>query len=252
MTDESLDTPVKALSRQHFVHETLNREVFIHFFQQLDYVYRKYRPTTMLEIGPGDHTVTDFLRRRGIVVKTLDATAELRPDYLCDVRHEFPISEKFDLVLASEVFEHVDIKYLGRILENVKKVLKPGGHLVVSLPYASIRLFPKNKNYGRIISCDGRLKTRIPWAWVQPVYSLLRGIYRFLILRYTFKGSFRFYRIPDLPDEEIVLHHWEVGRSPTTRKFVRAIFEQHFTILEEGLYPETNAVFFVLRNDGKA
>lgn len=242
---------VEKLGESPFVYEYICLERFIHYFHQIDYIYHRARPTKILEIGPGDHTVTDILRRRGIKVKTLDAMPELKPDYIGDIRKPLPIDEKFDMVLCSEVFEHINIKFLPDALENIRAVIKPGGRMLVSLPYATVRLFPPRRDFGWPVSCEGRLITRIPMSWVQPTYSFFRGLYRFLIKRYTLKGSFRPWRIPEIPDDRIDLHHWETGRSPTTRRVIRRIMAEHFTIEKEQIFPRTNNIFFLLRNEEK-
>jgi SAM-dependent methyltransferase len=137
---------VKALGESVFHYQDYTVYRFIHYFQQIHHVLN-LEPKKILEIGPGDHTVTDFLRRKGgVVVKTFDNDPNLFPDYLGDIREELKINERFDLVLASEVFEHMNIKWLPIILENIKNVLVDGGYLVVSLPYSTIRLFPERRN----------------------------------------------------------------------------------------------------------
>ncbi|HBF33125.1 TPA: hypothetical protein DDW35_01050 [Candidatus Sumerlaeota bacterium] len=252
MAEESNSNMDFQLGQSVFVREKIYRDNFTQLFYQLDFVYQKYRPQKMLEIGPGDYSAVDFLRRRGIQVKTFDAVPELHPDYLGDMRQKFPIQEQFDLVLASEVLEHVNFRYLDQILENIKEVLRPGGMLILSLPYATVRFFPPTPQYGRFISCMGRLQTGIPFAWVQHLYSFVRGLYRFLLLRYTFKGSFKLYRIPDdIPDERIELHHWEVGRIPTTRKVVRRKLREHFQVLEEKICLNENVIFFALKKENR-
>ncbi|MEK7641489.1 MAG: class I SAM-dependent methyltransferase [Patescibacteria group bacterium] len=44
----------------------------------------------------------------------------------------FP-AEKFDIVIASEVFEHVE--YLPELTKDIHRVLKPGGTLFLSMPF---------------------------------------------------------------------------------------------------------------------
>jgi SAM-dependent methyltransferase len=219
---------------------------FIHYWQQIRYIQR-LNPENILEIGPGDHTVTDFLRRKGISVRTLDNDARLHPDYQRDIRQDLNIEERFDLVVACEVFEHSSIKYLGKILDNLKPILLPGGHLLASVPYSTIRLFPSRSKYGHFISCEGRVHTHIPYSCVQLLRTVRRGFYRLLIKR-QFTDAFEPCRIfPDYPDDKYDTHHWDVGVWPTTRSVVRKIFQSHFALLEERGYVNTNCVFYVLQ-----
>jgi predicted SAM-dependent methyltransferase len=201
----------------------------------------------MLEIGAGDHTVADFLTRKGIIVKTFDNDANLRPDYVGDMRNRLTIGEKFDLILASEVLEHVNIRWLDTICNNLKKALLPNGYLVVSLPYSTVRLFPKRYSYGRILSCEGRLQTHIPYFSVQPILRLFRGLYKTIFRRSNYREAFRPFEIPPYPDDKFDVHHWDLGYRATSRKLVRRIFAKHFVVVEEICYFDTNCVFFILK-----
>jgi hypothetical protein len=85
------------------------------------------------------------------------------------------------------------IRWLERALQNITKVIMDGGWLVVSLLYSTIRLFPERSKYGRIVSCEGRLCTHIPFYWIQPMLTLMRVIYR--ILRGRFRDAFEYVKI---------------------------------------------------------
>lgn len=238
---------IKALKESPFNYQDYTVDRFIHYFQQIHHCLL-LKPKKILEIGPGDCSVTDFLRRKGINVKTFDSDENLFPDYLGDIREKFKFDEKFDLVLASQVLEHINIKYLGAILENIKNILTEDGYLVVSLPYTTIRLFPKRSKYGKFISCEGRLYTYIPCYYIQPTLTLLRG------LKQIFKRGganlefpFKYYVIPKYPDDKFDVHHWDIGFYPTTRRAIRKIFLRYFIIVEEKVYINTNCIFYILK-----
>ena len=203
-------------------------ERFLHYYQQITHV-QAFQPRRVLEIGPGDHTVTDFLRRKGVEVDTYDNDPKLQPTYLGDIRQPLVTHGPYDLVLASEVFEHMNIKWLPDILRNIRRVLAPRGILLVSLPYSTLRLFPPRNNYGRIISCEGRLHTHIPLYFLHT-----------LLLRRSV--------LPTYPDDKFDVHHWDLGIRPTTRRAVRKIFAQQFDVVLEKAYVNTNCVFFALRS----
>ena len=48
-------------------------------------------------------------------------------------------AEKWDIILLEQVLEHV--LYPGKAVENLRRMLKPGGHLVVTTPFL-IRIHP--------------------------------------------------------------------------------------------------------------
>jgi len=44
------------------------------------------------------------------------------------------LTNTFDLVACFEVIEHFEVKYLPHVLNEIKRVLKPGGRLILSTP----------------------------------------------------------------------------------------------------------------------
>jgi SAM-dependent methyltransferase len=227
--------------------------LFIHYYQQVHHLMA-LKPKRVLEIGPGDHAITDFLRRKGVYVKTFDNASALHPDYAGDVRKPFGIKEKFDLVLASEVLEHNKFRHLPQVLENIKQVLEPGGRLVISLPYSTVRLFPSRSNYGKIVSCEGRIYTYIPCFITRQLLpclsplSLLRAAYRLIVSK---KRPLFMYPPfgPNWPDDKFDIHHWDLGYWPTSRSVVRKILQQHYLLCKEKAYINTNVVFYILVNN---
>ena len=198
---------------QLYSEELYSKESFIHYYQQIHHIL-KLKPYKILEIGPGDHTVADFLIRKGIEVKTFDNNKELFPDYFGDVR-KIDITEQFDLILISEVLEHLDFKYFKDILERLSKLTK---YIVISVPYASIRLrfFAK----GKISSDGGNIITGIPYFWKKPkIYD---------------NNNFR-------------VHHWAVGMKGYSRNKIKESIPKSLKIIEEKRYLKTNAYFLILR-----
>ena len=53
----------------------------------------------------------------------------------CDIIHdEAPFDRKFDLVILSEVFEHLPLIYIEPVLEKLSNLLKPNGYFVLTTP----------------------------------------------------------------------------------------------------------------------
>lgn len=239
---------VEALGDSPFNYTEYSAERFVHYFQQIQHVLA-LRPRTVLEIGPGDHTVSDFLRRKGITVKTFDNDPRLRPDYCGDLLAPLPIAERFDVVLASEVFEHFRFADLPRILDHVAAVMARAGSLVASLPYTTVRFFPPR---GGLMSCEGRLHTGIPYYVVQAGLTVVRGVYRTLRRGEPPRHAFAWYPAfePHGGDRHDV-HHWDLGTWPTTRRRVREVLRRRFDVTTERAYRGTNCVFFVMRKPGE-
>jgi len=250
---------LEPLGNSHFHHQVTSIPEFYHYALQIHHVV-KLQPRTILEIGVGMRTVSDWLCRRGYYVKTFDRDPGLKPDYLGDLRQPLPIQEHFDVALASEVFEHLKFHWLDTVLENIRRVLKPGGHLVVSLPYTTLRFWPKRDRHGVPIPLyggiwGGRIMTGIPYYWLQILMTGVRAGVRLLAKlfqwrRYTFRQCFALVSPhPNPPEDRFDQHHWDLGFLPTTRKAVRAVFTRHFSLIEEAADIYANCVFFILRND---
>jgi septum formation topological specificity factor MinE len=237
---------IQPLGDSQFNYQDLTVFRFIHYYQQIINIL-KLKPSRVLEIGPGDHTITDFLRRKGIYVKTFDNDKNLFPDYYGDIREDFGIKEKFDLVLASEVLEHINFKYVETVIENIYKVIDKNGYLIISLPYSTLRLFPERQDYGRIASCEGRIYTFIPIGWIYPLYALARGIHRFIIKKENFKEAFVFTPFKQYPDDRFDVHHWDLGYQPNLQKKLSKIFKKHFLLEEKKIYINTNCIFYILK-----
>src|SRR2546422_11302860 len=104
-------------------------ENFLHFYQQLDNVLAQ-SPRRVLEVGPGDHTVTDFLRRKGVEVDTVDFDAELHPDFVRDLRQPLDLPRAYDVVLAAEVLEHMPFRWFDTAGANPARAPPPGCRVV--------------------------------------------------------------------------------------------------------------------------
>jgi SAM-dependent methyltransferase len=68
---------------------------------------------------------------------------DMNPDSGAEVihnLHDLPLpfaSEDFDTVLASHVLEHIEKAKTLPLVYEIARILKPGGHLIVAVPYAT-------------------------------------------------------------------------------------------------------------------
>lgn len=102
------------------------------------------RPTTgmqALNLGCGSRPMPGFLN--------VDLVAGSGVDQVVDLEQPLPFQdESFDLVVADNVFEHIR-NYLP-LLQECSRVLRPGGTLVVDVPYfrsAGAFIDPTHCNY---------------------------------------------------------------------------------------------------------
>lgn len=107
---------------------------FISYFYQMD-LARSVNPENILEIGKGNGTVSDYLKKIGFSVTTCDFDKNLNPDIVADVR-SIPVADNsFDVVLAYEILEHLPFEEFEKCLKELKRISKK--HVLISLPYKS-------------------------------------------------------------------------------------------------------------------
>lgn len=97
----------------------------------------------ILEVGCAIGGIADIFDEKGVKVWAVDISdyaikkaKKLSPKIkftVCDIQEEIPIDERFDLVFAFEVLEHLEDPFPG--LVNIRKALNKGGKLVATTPY---------------------------------------------------------------------------------------------------------------------
>lgn len=123
------------------------------------------KPASVLEIGKGDGTVGDYLKKCGIPYTSADHAEDLSPDLVVDVRDMSNIKDaSYDVVIACQVLEHLPfsdvplaLKELARIAKRyvVLDIPQKGFHIQFAfkfpcLPYVmynSITLYPFQENW---------------------------------------------------------------------------------------------------------
>jgi SAM-dependent methyltransferase len=160
--------------------------------------------TRLLEIGPGNGTVSAYLQARGYRVVTLDHDLALSPTTVGDaVALPFP-AEAFDGAICCEVLEHLPFEDAVVALAEIRRVARRT--CVVSLPYQSLFLavcaLPV---YARLLHPLLRLLGLRPR---QPVRLMLR-LPLFLMQR------------PVTP-----LHYWEMGLRGYSRRRIEKVFAE--------------------------
>lgn len=122
------------VSSEHYrTRSYLGKDRWISYWYQLSMVM-ECGPKRVLEIGPGNKTVTEFLKKQGIEVVTADIAADVKPDVVASVVSlPFP-DTSFDCVLAAEVLEHIPYDDVALALSEIGRV--SARYAVISLPHA--------------------------------------------------------------------------------------------------------------------
>ncbi len=142
-----------------------NNETWMNFWYQINFVLQT-GAKKVLEIGPGNKTVTDMLKKAGIEVITVDIDPNLRPDFLAGVT-ELPFTDsEFDVALCSEVLEHLPYDNFMPALKELKRVSRK--FIVLGLPNAGavLRLDVKLPILKRFV-----IFTKIPFFWKEHKFN---------------------------------------------------------------------------------
>jgi SAM-dependent methyltransferase len=103
-------------------------------------------PMRVLNIGVGSGYLESLLQRRGVDVCALDPSSitieRIRTELDLGARAQQGYGDNipfekgyFDAVIMTEVLEHLQTTTLHATLEEVKRVLRPGGLLIGTVPY---------------------------------------------------------------------------------------------------------------------
>lgn len=89
----------------------------------------------VLEVGIGNSFVSEYLRKRGIKVLTIDIDKSLNPDYIGSVT-DLPFDDSsFELIACYEVLEHLPFDDFSLALNEMRRVTKK--LVIISLPNSS-------------------------------------------------------------------------------------------------------------------
>lgn len=189
------------VEKEHYYKEYDNLPRFISYYYQID-LTKKLNPMTILEVGVGNKTVSNYLKQHGFDVTTCDIDEELGPDYVADIRR-LPFNDNsYDVVMACEILEHLPWEEVQGVLEELHRVTKK--YIIVS------------------IACS------------RAAFEL---VFRFPRIAKILKRPFLnlFFRLPLLfiKIQSRGQHYWEIGRWNYPIRKVKGLLKKKFKILKE-------------------
>ena len=104
---------------------------FISYWHQIDEIVQ-FNPTTILEIGIGNGFVSDYLKKRGYNIKTIDIDERLKPDYIGNVLNLPFDDSSFQVVSCCEVLEHIPYENFKTALSEIYRVTN--NYAIISIP----------------------------------------------------------------------------------------------------------------------
>ena len=199
------------VSKEHYFenYDDLNR--WISYWWQISLV-RKLGKKKVMEIGIGNKTVSNYLKKAGFSVTTYDIDPELNPDYVGDITSLPFRNDSFEVLLCCEVLEHLQFAKAKKALKEINRVTKE---------YAVISVFAANVGTSFVF--------KLPY--VKLIYKNV--IMPMFWAKHRFQGE----------------HYWELGKSNySIKEFRKLIRNSGFRIVDEE-YPVLNIYhnFFILR-----
>ena len=198
------------VSKDHyFTRSYFNKERWFSYWYQIESVL-KLSPRTLLEIGPGDQTVSHILEKRRIEVTTVDIASDLGARIKASVTELPFVDNSFDGVLAAEVLEHIRFEDVPQAVQEIYRVAKR--FAVISLPHAGIVF-----SFGFKLP----LLSRLDYIWKLP----------FLWKKHQFQGE----------------HYWELGKRGYSVSRIKKLFKTSgFAICGARLYADDPAHYFFI------
>ena len=96
---------------------------------------QKYIESPILDVGAGSGALTNVLKNRkynAIGIDLYPKGEDIKKGSITNLKFK---DKTFNTVFCTEVIEHLTDKQIDKGLNEVKRVLKKGGHFIVSVPY---------------------------------------------------------------------------------------------------------------------
>lgn len=132
---------------------------------------REYMKGITLDVGGGRQRGS-FQMPEGVKQVVIDINTAHHPHILADVRNIPVKSNSVYCVKCTEVLEHVE--YPEDVLEEISRVLKPGGALVLSIPFLS-NIHADPQDFQRFT--DVKLKSMLERAGLEVITLKKQGLY---------------------------------------------------------------------------
>ena len=187
---------------------------FKSYYYQMRFIL-DLKPERILEVGIGNKTLNNYLKQHGLSVTACDYDENLDADVIADIR-KLPFKDnEFDVVCAFQIIEHIPWEDVPKALSEMKRVSKK--NVIFSIPYTpvSIEMVIKSSIIKRLFG-----------AWSFDIFINLAVITR----KWKYDG----------------VHYWEMGKKNYSRKKVRNLVQEYFTILLEKRVDLSYQYFFVL------
>lgn len=216
MLDKGVQRESKLDKDIYFSDQYFSKYQLFSLSEQISLLYtycKEFINPTILEVGKGNGFVSDFFKKANFNIRTFDINANLEPDIVGNILDlSTLISSKSDLILCSEVLEHIDFDYFETSLEQLR--LTANKYVIITLP-----------EFKKFFGVNMQIRAPKFKVFSAPLFLKIRGNKQL--------GSG---------------HFWEIDYSEeTSRTAIEKIITKYFTIIEKGSF-HTNPYhnFYVL------
>jgi len=129
--NKALKSRLQVSKNHYFENNYDDLKRFASYWHQINQII-KLNPKNILEIGPGNGFISDYLKKRDFNIKTLDIDKDLKPDKLGSVLNIPFDKNSFSLVACFELLEHIPYKKIPKALKEIQRVTKK--YVVISIP----------------------------------------------------------------------------------------------------------------------
>ena len=163
------------MAREHYFDESYDtKERFVSYWHQITEIIQ-LRSNKVLEVGIGNGFVSQYLKKKGINVVTLDIDHDLKPDIVGSVLSIPFGSKSFNVISCCEVLEHLPYIDFTRALKEIHRVSRE--YVILSLPdHTAIYRF--NIELPRI---KKPIKKLIPHPFPRPTHHEYDGVHHWII-----------------------------------------------------------------------
>lgn len=199
----------------------LSKDLFHSYYLQMKTIL-DLSVDSVLEVGPGERFVADYMKTLGITYDTLDSDQASSPTILTDLRDVRPDESRWDVVSAFQVLEHMPFSEsetnVGKLASASKK------YVFISLPYHCFGMRVK------LFTSLGQRKR----------YLLDFGLH----LPTFFKN--RKYRKEYMDEFPFAVHFWELGRKSFSKRRIERVFARLQLTIRSKFHSENPYHYFYL------
>ena len=116
-----------------FNSEYNDKRRWISYYHQTRLIMEK-KPKSVLEIGVGEHTLEDILKRKGIKYEGMDL--ERKTTYKGNIVNWVP-KKDYDIICCFQTLEHIELKQAKEVIKRLRKYCK---WLIISIPQNTFHL----------------------------------------------------------------------------------------------------------------